>query len=64
MIIHKCDICGKEMSSWINITVTVGANRSEVHVGDLINLQGVKEVCKSCCKLFEAFINESKLSKE
>ena len=48
MVIHKCDICGKEMSVWFKVVLTVEASRPEINVADIINLQGTTEICKDC----------------
>ena len=46
MIIHKCDICGKEMGVWFKVVLTVETLRPETNVADIIHLQGTTEICK------------------
>ena len=48
MIIHKCDICGKEMGVWFKVALTVECSRPEINVADIIHLQGTTEICKDC----------------
>ena len=48
MIVHKCDICGKEIGVWFSITVNIGASRPETNVADLVGYQGTIELCKDC----------------
>ena len=49
MIVHKCDICGKEMGVWFKVVLTVEASRPETNVADILHLQeGTTEICKDC----------------
>lgn len=48
MIIHKCDICGKEIDVWFKVVLTVEASHPETNVADIIHLQGTTEICKDC----------------
>lgn len=48
MIVHKCDICKKEMGVWIEVNIDIGAKGPNVNVADLLQLRGTKEICKDC----------------
>ena len=50
MIIHQCDICKKEITTWISINVTPDAAYSFTNIGDLINYRGYYELCPKCFK--------------
>ena len=53
MIVHKCDRCGREMASWINVYSANGAE--EYNVLELMH-EGVKrEYCKPCYEAIRSF---------
>lgn len=52
MIIHKCDICGKEMGAWLKVTTYVEASRNDTNVSDLAPYSGSFDICGKCFKNF------------
>jgi len=49
MVVHKCDICGKEMGAWLKVStfIEVDNNRS-LDVSNLSPLSGSFEMCGDC----------------
>ena len=50
MTIHKCDMCGKEMSVWFKVLIRIDANDDLINVGQYLHLCGEKEICTECAK--------------
>ena len=49
MVIHKCDVCGKELYGvWLTIKVDIDASHPEVNIAKFIPYQTKVEVCESC----------------
>ena len=49
MIIHKCDICERELyGAWLTIKVDIDTSHPEVNIAKLIPYQSKVEVCESC----------------
>ena len=56
MTIHKCDVCGKEVTSWLNLEVSVQAKDSNTNVGDILHYdRAYLDMCKDC---FEKTFNK------
>lgn len=48
MVIHKCDICGKELGVWLNVNIEPNAALVFSNVGHLIEYSGEYEICEDC----------------
>lgn len=48
MVIHKCDRCGKEMSTWMTMITKPDTNNSYTNIYDLLVYQSNLELCKDC----------------
>ena len=49
MIIHKCDICNKELyGTWLTIYVNPDAATPEVNIAKILHHRTNVEVCESC----------------
>lgn len=48
MIVHKCDICKKEMDRWFIVSVEIGVIADYLTFSDLMQRRGRKEYCESC----------------
>ncbi len=52
MVIHKCDVCGKEMCNWLTLSITTHVE--EWNGKDASAIYGTREVCQDCFnKYFE-----------
>lgn len=48
MVIHKCDVCGKEMCSWLNITPQPEAIDPILSISNILRFRTPHEVCREC----------------
>lgn len=48
MVIHKCDVCGKEMCSWLNITPQPDAIDPFLNVSNILRFRTTHKVCREC----------------
>lgn len=60
MVIHQCDICGKEIGVWIRVSVEPNAAFVLSNVGHLIKYSGEYEICEEC---FENLLKKIKTEK-
>lgn len=65
MIIHKCDVCERELyGAWLTIKVDIDASYPEVNIAKLIPYQSKIEVCESCYnELKYDFINLKRIKR-
>ena len=50
MTIHRCDLCGKEVSVWFSITAKIDSTNQAINVYDLLKYQGSYDICSKCFK--------------
>lgn len=50
MVIHQCDICGKEIGVWLSVSVEPNAAFVLSNVGHLVEYSGEYEICEECFK--------------
>lgn len=55
MVVHKCDICKKEVGVWLHVKVEICSKSSETNIYDLLPLQGERDICKNCYLNCSAF---------
>ena len=48
IIIHKCDICRKEMITWLFLDVKIGAVADYINVSSLTQYKQKREICERC----------------
>ena len=48
MVIHQCDICGKEIGVWLSVSVKPDTPFVLSNVGHLIEYSGEYEICEEC----------------
>lgn len=48
MLIHKCDLCHKEMGVWFELNVKINALDPKTNVGPYLNRTGYAELCVKC----------------
>ena len=50
-----CDYCGKEMTTWLEVSISIDALYSQLNVYDLLEYAGKQHICKDCAdKLYYA----------
>ena len=60
MVIHKCDICGKELGVWLSVSIKPNAALVFSNVGHLIKYSGEYEICEKCfMNLYETIKGEN-----
>ena len=64
MLIRKCDICGKELSIWLDVKVTPGACDPRANVYDLFAFAGDKQICEKCATRLKTVVKALKGRKE
>jgi hypothetical protein len=48
MVIHKCDVCGKEMCAWLEITPQPNTSNSILNIANLLQFRTTHEICDNC----------------
>ncbi len=48
MVIHKCDICNKEMAVWLKIDIDIESRYAQASIAELLPFKGTIELCKKC----------------
>ena len=54
MVIHRCDRCGKRMTSWFAIDVKVEAANNNYNVAGMAEYRGQYQLCLDC---WSSFVN-------
>ena len=58
MTIHKCDICKKEMYSWLTIYINVDAAYPECNIANLLQYINKIDICESCFNNYKHLLKE------
>ena len=50
MTIHKCDVCGKEMCSWLNLPIfqMIICIYHYLNISNILRFRTTHEVCREC----------------
>lgn len=57
MYICKCDICGKEISTWIQVKIEPHAIESYLNIAPLLQYQSLNSYCTECYELIHKAIH-------